>query len=252
MLFLIIRPRSNLVQGDDLNEIAVAMEMTDDDVVMDINELPTFSLGMNFLSDDIFNDSGAEEAKSSRHSEVDLKEEHTLKDFSGDRFSSHGDDFLNNRRSIGENSASLRMDNFTKITLRSNQPSENHRRIMNDAQKDIQSNALTDVTREVSNLRKTSLDNAPETKTLNTSVVSSDRREVLNNMLPLNNILPLTTHSKSVTNTTDQRSSLSAHAKLQVVTPTCRPNPVTRPSLSPLLSVSVKADEYQIRFFLVL
>lgn len=243
MLFPIIRPWSNLVQGDDLNEIAVAMEMTDDDIVMDINELPTFSLGMNFLSDDIFNDSGAEEVK---HSEVDLKEEHTLKDFSGDRFSSHGDDFLNNRRSIGENSASLRMENFTKITLRSNQPSENHRRIMNDAQRDIQRNALTDVTREVSNLRKTSLENAPETKTLNTSVVSSDRREVLNN------ILPLTTHSKGVTNTTDQRSFLSAHAKLQVVTPTCRPNPVTRPSISPLLSVSVKADDYQIRFFLVL
>ena len=246
MLFLIIRPRSNLVQGDDLNEIAHALEMTDGDVVMDINELPTFSLGMNFLSDDIFKDSGAEEVKSSRHSEVDLKEEHTLKDFSGDRFSSHGDDFLNNGRSIGENSASLRRDNFTKITLRSNQLSENHRRIMNDAQKDIQSNAVTDVTREVSNLRKTSLENAPQTKTLNTSVVSSDRREVLNN------ILPLTTHSKEVTNTTDQRSSLSAHAKLQVVTPTCRPNPVTRPSISPLLSVRLKADDYQIRFFLVL
>ena len=246
MLFLIIRPRSNLVQGDDLNEIAVAMEMTDDDVVMDINELPTFSLGMNFLSDDIFNDIGAEAVKSSRHSEVDLKDEHTLKDFPGDRFSSHGDDFLNNRRPIGENSASLRMDNFTKITLRSNQPSENHRRIMNDAQKDIQSNALTDVTREVSNLRKTSLENAPEIKTLNTSVVSSDRREVLNN------ILPLTTCSKGVTNTTDERSSLSAHAKLQVVTPTCRPNPVPRPSISPLLSVRLKADDYQIRFFLVL
>ena len=181
-----------------------------------------------------------------KHSEVHLKEEHTLKDFSGDRFSSHGDDFLNNRRSIGENSTSLRMDNFTKITLRSNQPSENHRRIMNDAQKDIQSNALTDVTREVSNLRKTALQNAPETKTLNVSVVSSGRREVWNNTLPL------TTRSKGITNTTDQRSSLTAHAKLQVVTPTCRPNPVTRPSISPLLSVRLKADDYQIRFFLVL
>ena len=246
MLFLIIRPRSNLVQGDDLKKIAIAMEMTDDDVVMDINELPTFSLGMNFLSDDIFKDSGAREVKSSRHSEVDLKEEHTLKDFPGDRFRNHGDDFLNNRRSIRENSTSLRMDNFTKITLRSNQPSENHRHIMNKAEKDIQNNALTDVAREVSNLRKTALQNAQETKTWNTSVVSSDRRKVLNN------ILPLTTHSKGVTNTTDQRPSLSAHAKLQVVTPTCRPNPVTRPSISPLLSVRLKADEYQIRIFLVL
>lgn len=240
MLFLVIRPRSNLVQGEDLNEIAVAMEMTDDDVVMEISELPTFSLGLNFLSDDIFKDSGAEEVKSSRNSKVDLKEEHTWKDFPGDRFSTHGDDIVNNRRSIGENSASLRMDNFTKITPRSNQPSENHLRFINNAQKDVQSNALTEVTREVSNLRKAALQSAPETKTLNASVVSSDQRGVLNN------ILPLTTDSKDATNIIDQRSSLRAHAKLQVVTPSCRPNPVTRPSISPLLSVRLKADEFQI------
>ena len=213
--------------------------MTDDDVAMEISELPTFSLGLDFLSDEIFLNSGAEEVvDSSLDSKLVFREKQSesRQQKMGDSFRSNRNELLNDQKSIRENSASDRVNNFTKIAPRSNQLSRNYRPLISNAQKESQRNASLNIPQHpVSNPRKDIPQNTHKTSTSNASLIPSDQK------CNVNNNLPLTIESKgSAHGQINKRSSLASHAKLQVVTPSCRPSfPVTKPSINPLLSVRI-------------
>ncbi|XP_068729595.1 Fanconi anemia group M protein-like [Montipora capricornis] len=235
-----VQAPSNHFQDQDLKEIAVAMEMTDDDVAMEISELPTFSLGLDFLSEEIFLNSGAEEGvDSSLDSKLVFREKQSenRQQKMGDSFRSNRNELLNDQKSIRENSASDRVNNFTKIAPRSNQLSKNYRPLISNAQKESQRNASLNIPQHpVSNPRKDTPQNTHKTSTSDASLIPFDQK------CNVNNNLPLTIESKgSAHGQISKRSSLAAHAKLQVVTPSCRPSvPVIKPSINPLLSSSEK------------
>lgn len=234
------QPPSNIFQDQDLREIAVAMEMTDDDVAMEINELPTFSLGFDFLSEEIFTNRGnTGEQNSSKDNSVTFTER---KDencgvksnfaISQGRFSRKRDEFPSKRRSSAKNSDSYKPEHFTKIAQCSKQSSEESHQIVKNSP--TWNKAGGAVSYSVSNSRTAAPQNAAKPNISTVSSVASDQRLVSNNSFSLS------TQTKTLAQSDGQRSVPSAHAKLQVVTPSCRPNSlVSRPTISPLLSVRI-------------
>ena len=213
------------------------MEMTDDDVAMEINELPTFSLGFDFLSEEIFTDRGnTGEENSSKDNSVtftERKDENcgVKSNFAipQGRFSSKRNEVSNERRSSREGSDSHRPEHFTKIAQCSKQ--ESHQLVKNSLTRNNTSGA---VSYSVSNSTTAAPQIAAKPNISTVSSVASDQRLVSNNSLSLS------TQTKTPAQIDGQRSVPSAHAKLQVVTPSCRPNSlVSRPTISPLLSVRI-------------
>lgn len=216
------------------------MEMTDDDVAMEINELPTFSLGFDFLSEEIFTNSGnAGEDNSSKDNSVTFTERKNENSgvksnfaIAQGRFRSKRNEFPNERRSSRESIDSYKPENFTKIAQCSKQSSEKcHQLVKNSPTRNKTSGA---VSYSVSNSRTAAPQIAAKPNISTVSSVGSDQRLVSNNSLSLS------TRTKTPAQSDGQRSVPSAHAKLQVVTPSCRPNSlVSRPTISPLLSVRI-------------
>ena len=233
-------PPSNIFEDQDLKEIAVAMEMTDDDVAMEINELPTFSLGFDFLSEEIFTNRGnTGEQNSSKDNSVtftERKDENcgVKSNFAipRGRFSSKRNVLPNERRSSRESSDSHRPEHFTKIAQCSKQSSEESHQLVKNLP--TRNKAGGAVSYSVSNSRTAAPQNAARPNISTVSSVASCQRLVSNNSLSLS------TQTKTLAQSDGQRSVPSAHAKLQVVTPSCRPNSlVSRPTVSPLLSVRI-------------
>ena len=236
-------PPSNIFQDQDLKEIAVAMEMTDDDVSIEINELPTFSLGFDFLSEEIFTNNGnAGEENYSKHNSAtftERKNENSAvkSNFANvqDSFSSKRNEFPSERTSSAKSSDShARPEHFTKIAQCSKQLSEESCHLVKNSQS--QNKAGEAVSYSVSYSRTAAPQIAAKPNISTVSSIASNQRLVSNNPLSLS------TQTKTPAQSDDRRSFPSAHAKLQVVTPSCRPSSlVTRPTISPLLSVRIKS-----------
>ena len=217
------------------------MEMTDDDVAMDINELPTFSLGFDFLSEEFFTNNGSTgKADSSKDVSATLKERETenvgtkpIAKPEANIFSERNE-FPVNKKSSKEKSNWHRAEHFTKIVQHPKQSLEKPHQLMKNPQTQKKPSAGS-VSHPVSHETTAAPRNATKANISNTSSTVSTHKLVSNNSLLL------TTRIKNTAGIDEQRSVPSAHAKLQVVTPSCRPNPlVTRPAISPLLSVRVK------------
>jgi len=214
-----LKPQSNEFHDQDLKENAVAMDMTDMKVPMDINTLPNFSLGFDFLWE-VHVTSANNVCEEIRNSAKDnavtfLKQnnEHCTE-------------------SVDKNN-STESPNFTRITQHSRQNSEiscqefrgqhTENKVNVEQMSCSASESIKAVPRKVTNSKISS----------GHSVVS-DQRQAFNNK-------SLTAQNKSSSHNDGQLSAANAHANLQVVTPSCRPNNVgNRPAISPLLTVRIK------------
>jgi len=202
------RPQSNdKFHYEDLKENAVAMDTRDNDVSMEISTLPNFSLGFDFLWEVISTESESEEGKNSaRDNSLTFLKQRT-ENCSG---------------SMNRNN-SANFPNFTKITQNSGQNSDGSCQELRGQHTESKAN-VEHISCPASESTK-----AVPRKTTNSNIswgssVVSDQRHAFNNSL--------TAQNKS--------SSHNAHAKLQVVAPSCRPNNVdTRPAISPLLTVRI-------------
>ena len=212
------------------------MEMTDDDVVMEINELPTFSLGFDFLSEAIFaNNASAGDINSSKDNAVTFTERTNENYGVKPNFATS----QGSRESIDPH----RTEHFTKIAQCSEKTSERSPQLVNNARMGNKDRAVG-APCQVSNSTSFAPQKATKPNILNANSVSSDRTHVSNNALSL------TRQTKSKAQSDGQRRVPDAQAKLQVVTPSCRPNPlVTRPAISPLLTVRIKSAIFSFLFF---
>lgn len=210
------RPQSNdKFHDQDFKEIAVAMDMTDNDVSMEISTLPNFSLGFDFLWEVNSTNSSEEGRNSAKDNSVTFLKQRN-ENCSGS---------INRNNGAG-------FPNFTKITQHSRQNSETSCQGLRDRETENKVNV------EQMSCPASKSTVAPR-KVTNSSISSgssvvSDQRHAFNNSLM--------TQNKSSPHSDSQRSDANAHAKLQVVTPSCRPSNVgTRPAISPLLTVRIKS-----------
>lgn len=221
------------------------MEMTDDDVAMEINELPTFSLGFDFLSESIFTNDASPGERKCNSSKDNLttftareSENYGIKASCAipqDSFIStkNATEFPSRRSSSRQCSDSHGTENFTKIAQGPKQSLERSHQVTNNSQVQNKTGA-EGVSRPVSNPRTVTPQKTMEPNISNSSSFASDQRVVSNNSLPS------AAQTKTTAQNGGQSSASNAHSKLQVVTPSCRSNPlVTRPAMSPLLSVRI-------------
>lgn len=223
-------PSSEEFDDQDLKEIADAMDVTDHDVSMEISTFPNFSLGFDFLWEVI---SAARESARDTNSSTD-----NTKTFSERR---NGDLSVKQSFAVPQDGSSCRRNAsefpiFTKITQHSKETTESSRQLrLSDQQTEDKasfgqfscpaSKSTTTASSKVTN----------STVSYGSSVISGQR-------LASNSLL--TAKDKSSSHSDVQRSTASVHAKLQVVTPSCRPNNLgTRPSISPLLTVRIIEPE---------
>lgn len=209
-------PPSDQFHDQDLKEVAVAMDMTDHDVSMEINTFPNFSLGFDFLWEVISAErESAQGRTSSKENSVTFPERNK-----------------NCTESIrGNNSTDF--PNYTKITQHSKQTTERSFQRLSDQETknkgsvgQLSCPAYKPTTIAPSKVTNSNVSNG-------SSVISGQR-------LASNN--SLTAQNTSSLNSNGQRST--AHPKLQVVTPSCRPNNLgTRPAISPLLTVRIIEPE---------
>jgi len=211
------KPQSNdKFHDQDFKENSDAMDMTDNDVSMEISTLPNFSLGFDFLWEVTSTNSESEEGRNS------------AKDNAVTFFKQGNENCTGsiNRYNGAE------VPNFTKITQHSRQNSEiscpefRGQRTVNKVNIEQMSCSALESTKAVP--RKVTNSNI-----FGGSSVVSDQRQVFNRSL--------TAQNKSSSHNGGQLSAANPNAKLQVVTPSCRPNNVgTRPTISPLLTSSQK------------
>ena len=201
----------------DLKENPVAMDMTDNDVSVETSTLPNFSLGFAFLWEVTSTNSESEEGRNSaKHNSVTfLKQRNENCTGPFDRYNG------------------AEAPNFTKVAQHSRQ---NPKISCQDLRGQYTENNVNVEQMLCSASESTKA--VPE-KVTNSNMstersVVSDQRQAFNKSL--------TAQNKSSSHDGGQLSAASAHAKLQVVTPSCRTNNVgTRPTISPLLTVRIQS-----------
>ena len=224
-----------------MKEIAVAMEMTDDDVVMELKDLPTFSLGFDFLSETFLTENASTgDRNSPKINSVTLTErqsescENTIKYSFSNEFSNERNPFTASNRTLNssnkDDGISRKAEKFTKIVQSSKHSLSSYQAPENNSQTENKISAKP-VLSKVSQSTRVAPQNVVKPIISNSSSLTSNHRPGSKNLSTTD------THNA-------QRSVSEAHAKLQVVTPSCRPTPLgTRPANSPLLTVSMKPAE---------
>ena len=235
-------PGINIFQYQDMKEIAVAMEMTDDDVVMELKDLPTFSLGFDFLSETFLTDNASTgDWNSSKINSVTLtgrKSENcknTIKYSFSNEFSNERNTSTVSNRTLSssnkDDGISRKAEKFTKIVQSSKHSLESSHQVPDNNSETENKTSAKPVLSKVSQSTRVAPQNVVKPIMPNSSSLTSNDRPGSKNLSTMD------THN-------DQRSVSEAHAKLQVVTPSCRPTPLgTRPANSPLLTVSLKPAE---------
>lgn len=214
-LYSTLRSSKPQFHDQDLKKNADAVEARDNDVSMEISTLPNFSLGFDFLWEVISTDSESEEGKNSArdNSLTFLKQRN--ENCSGCMNRNNGADF----------------PNFTKITQHSGQNTEGSCQGLRSQHTERKANV------EQMSCRASESAKAVQRKATNSNIsggssVVSDQRHVFS--------YSMTAQNKSSPHNGVQLSAVNAHAKLKVVTPSCRPSNVgTRPAISPLLTVRI-------------
>ena len=224
-----------------MKEIAVAMEMTDDDVVMELKDLPTFSLGFDFLSETFLTDNATTgDWNSSKINSVTLTErqsencENTIKYSFSNEFSNERNPFTASNRTLSssnkDDGISRKAEKFTKIVQSSKHFLESSYQVPDNNPQTENKISAKPVLGKVSQSTRVAPQNVVKPIISNSSSLTSNHRPGSKNLSTTD------THNA-------QRSVSEAHAKLQVVTPSCRPTPLgTRPANSPLLTVSMKPE----------
>lgn len=232
----------NIFQDQDMKEIVVAMEMTDDDVVMELNDLPTFSLGFDFLSETFLTDNASTgDWNSSKLNSVTLTErqsencENALKYSFSNEFSNERNSVTVSNRTLSssnkDDGISRKAEKFTKIVQSSKHFLESSHQVPENNSQTENKICSKPVLSKVSQSTRVPPQNVVKPITSNSSSLTSNHRPGSNNLSIID------THNA-------QRSVSEAHAKLQVVTPSCRPTLLgTRPANSPLLTVSMNPAE---------
>ena len=206
------KPQSNdKFHDQDFNENLVPMDMTNNDVSIKTSALPNFSLGFDFLWEVTSVNSESEEGRNSaKENTVTF-----LKQMNENYTSS-----VNRHNGTG-------FPNFTKITQHSGHNSDISCRESRDQHSENKVN-VKQMSRSTSDSTK-----AVPRKVTNSSI-SSGRSVVSDQNQAFNKSLATQNRSSS--------HNTNAQAKLQVVTPSCRPNDIgTRPAVSPLLTVRIKS-----------
>ncbi|KAJ7365468.1 hypothetical protein OS493_005576 [Desmophyllum pertusum] len=226
----------------DLEDIAVAMDMTDNDVSMEISALPNFSLGFDFLWEVIStNRETVRDRNNSKDNSASTSERRNENCSVKPSLAMAQDKFDNSRKSTTE------FSDFTKIAQHSKQTSERSCQRPSDLQTENKASVAVRLSCTAS--KSTTI--APRKVT--NSNISAESSLVTNQSLASNKSLTL--QNKSSPHNDGQRAADVAHAKLQVVSPSCRPNNLrTRPAISPLLTVvsllrlkhNIKADVCQL------
>ena len=225
-----------------MKEIAVAMEMTDDDVVMELKDLPTFSLDFDFLSETFLTDNASTgDWNSSKINSVTLTGrqsencENTIKYSFSNEFSTERNPFTASNRTLSssnkDDGISRKAETFTKIVQSSKHSLESSYQVPDNNPQTENKISAKPVLGKVSQSTRVAPQNVVKPIISNSSSLTSNHRPGSKNLSTTD------THNA-------QRSVSEAHAKLQVVTPSCRPTPLgTRPANSPLLTVSMKPAE---------
>lgn len=209
--FIFRKPSSDQLKGDGLDQIDVAMDIIDNEAAMDIKKSPNFSLGFDFLWEVVY----------------------------ANRENTENDDSSKDKSAILKQRNELSKETFTKIRQCSNQTSEKWYQLPFDPQarnKGFVVKALRpSTTKQIVVPLKVTKSNICDDRT-----VISGQRHTLKN--------PLTLQNKSSLHNSGQHSSVGTHAKMQVVTPSCRPNNLgSRPAISHLLTVRY---DFTILFYL--
>ena len=225
-----------------MKEIALAMEMTDDDVVMELKDLPTFSLDFDFLSETFLTDNASTgDWNSSKINSVTLTErqsescENTIKYSFCNEFSNERNPSTVSNRTLNasnkDDGISRKAEKFTKIVQSSKHSLESSYQVPENNSQTENKISAKPVLSKVSQSTRVAPQNVVKPIISNSSSLTSNHRPGSKNLSTTD------THNA-------QRSVSEAHAKLQVVTPSCRPTPLgTRPANSPLLTVSMKPAE---------
>ena len=199
--FIFRKPSSDQLKGDGLDQIDVAMDIIDNDAAMDIKKSPNFSLGFDFLWEVVYaNRENTENDDSSKDKSAILKERNEISN-----------------------------ETFTKIRQCLNQTSEKWYQLPLDPQARnkgfVEKAPRPSTTKQIVEPLNVTKSNICDERT-----VISGQRHTLKN--------PLTLQNKSSLHNGSQRPSVGTHAKMQVVTPSCRPNNLgSRPAISHLLTV---------------
>ena len=217
--FFIVRnpPPSDQFHDQDMNEIAVAMDMTDRDVSVEIETLPNFSIGFDFLWEVI-----SEHRESARGGNSSKDNSATFSERSK----------ASTECLTGNNST--KFSNFTKITQHSKQSTERSHQHLSDQQTKNKASVA-----QVSSCPASKSTTIAPRKVTNSNT-SSEGSVVSGQRLAYNN--SQTAQNKCTPHAGGQRSTSSVPVRLQVVTPSCRPNNLgTRPAISPLITVRKRA-----------
>ena len=208
--FIFRKPSSDQLKGDGLDQIDVAMDIIDDDA-MDIKKSPNFSLGFDFLWEVVYaNHENTENDDSSKDKSAILKQRNEIS-----------------------------METFTKIRQCLNQTSEKWYQLPLDPQARnkgfVEKAPRPSSTKQIVEPLNVTKSNICDDRT----VISGQRHTSKN---------PLTLQNKSSLDNGGQHPSVGTHAKMQVVTPSCRPNNLgSRPAISHLLTVR---NDFTILFYL--
>ena len=181
------------------------------DVAMDIKKSPNFSLGFDFLWEVVY----------------------------ANRENTENDDSSKDKSAILKQRNELSKETFTKIRQCSNQTSEKWYQLPVDPQARnkgfVEKAPRPSTTKQIVVPLKVTKSNICDDRT-----VISGQRHTLKN--------PLTLQNKSSLHNSGQHPSVGTHAKMQVVTPSCRPNNLgSRPAISHLLTVRY---DFTILFYL--
>ena len=225
-----------------MKEMAVAMDMTDDGVVMELKDLPTFSLGFDFLSETFLTENASTgDRNSPKINSVTLTErqsescENTIKYSFSNEFSNERDPFTASNRTLNasnkDDGISRKAEKFTKIVQSSKHSLESSYQVPDNNPQTENKISAKPVLSKVSQSTRVAPQNVVKPIISNSISLTSNHRPGSKNLLTMD------THNA-------QRSVSEAHANLQVVTPSCRPTPLgTRPANSALLTVSMKPAE---------
>ena len=212
------KPQSNDKFHDQyFKENAVATDMKNNDFSMGTSTLPNFSLGFDFLWEVTSTNSESEDGRNSAKDNAVTFLKQKNENFAGS---------VNRYNGAG-------FPNFTKITQHSGQNSDiscqelRYQHTGNNVKVEQMSSSASESTKAV------------PWKVTNSNV-SSGRSVVSDQSQAFKK--SLATQNESFSHNGGQLSAANAHAKLQVVTPSCRPNDVgTTPAISPLLTVRIKS-----------
>ena len=208
--FIFRKPSSDQLKGDGLDQIDVAMDIIDDDA-MDIKKSPNFSLGFDFLWEVVYaNHENTENDDSSKDKSAILKERNEISN-----------------------------ETFTKIRQCLNQTSEKWYQLPFDPQ--ARNKGFVEKAPRPSTTKQIVVPlNVTKSNICDDRTVISGQRHTSKN--------PLTLQNKSSLDSGGQHPSVGTHAKMQVVTPSCRPNNLgSRPAISHLLTVRC---DFTILFYL--